>query len=39
MYPMYITGILVYHGPREEVIPFFEGLGFRLRPQTWLALF
>ncbi|EIE26053.1 ATP-binding cassette transporter [Coccomyxa subellipsoidea C-169] len=32
-------GLLVYHGPKEEVVPFFEGLGFRLPPRKGTADF
>jgi hypothetical protein len=33
------AGCLVYHGPREEVVPFFESLGFRLPPRKGTADF
>ena len=29
----------MFHGPREDVIPFFEGLGFRLPPRVGVADF
>lgn len=29
----------MYHGPKEEVVPFFEGLGFRLPPRKGTADF
>ncbi|CAL5426860.1 unnamed protein product [Camellia sinensis] len=32
-------GYLVYHGPREEVLEFFESLGFRLPPRKGVADF
>ncbi|KAH7838131.1 hypothetical protein Vadar_022406 [Vaccinium darrowii] len=32
-------GYLVYHGPREEVLDFFESLGFRLPPRKGVADF
>lgn len=33
------AGCLVYHGPREQVVPFFESLGFRLPPRKGTADF
>ena len=33
------AGCLVYHGPREQVVPFFELLGFRLPPRKGTADF
>jgi hypothetical protein len=33
------AGVLVFHGPREEVVPFFEGLGFALPPRKGVADF
>lgn len=32
-------GYLVYHGPRAEVIEFFDSLGFRLPPRKGVADF
>ena len=32
-------GRLVFHGPKEDVIPFFEQLGFRLPPRKGTADF
>lgn len=32
-------GSIVYHGPREGVLPFFEGLGLQLPPRKGLADF
>ena len=32
-------GHIVYHGPREEVLPFFESLGFQLPERKGLADF
>ncbi|KAF6153601.1 hypothetical protein GIB67_027468 [Kingdonia uniflora] len=32
-------GYIVYHGPREKVIKFFESLGFRLPPRKGVADF
>ncbi|KAL6967671.1 ABC transporter G member 31, variant 3 [Sarracenia purpurea var. burkii] len=32
-------GYLVYHGPREEVLEFFESLGFRIPPRKGVADF
>jgi hypothetical protein len=29
----------VYHGPKEEVVPFFESLGFKLPPRKGTADF
>ena len=29
----------MYHGPREQVVPFFESLGFRLPPRKGTADF
>ena len=29
----------MFHGPREEVVPFFEGLGFALPPRKGVADF
>jgi len=29
----------VYHGPKEDVIPFFETLGFKLPPRKGTADF
>jgi hypothetical protein len=34
-----VPGVVVYHGPREQVVPFFEGLGFRLPPRKGVADF
>ena len=33
------AGCLVYHGPREQVVPFFESLGFRLPSRKGTADF
>ena len=33
------AGVLVFHVPREEVVPFFEGLGFALPPRKGVADF
>ena len=33
------AGCLVYHGPREQVVPFFESLGFKLPPRKGTADF
>ncbi len=33
------AGIIVYHGPRDEVMCFFEGLGFQLPPRKGVADF
>ena len=33
------VGCLVYHGPREQVVPFFESLGFKLPPRKGTADF
>lgn len=33
------VGIIVYHGPRDEVMCFFEGLGFQLPPRKGVADF
>ena len=33
------AGIIVYQGPRSHVVPFFEGLGFRLPPRKGAADF
>ena len=30
---------MVFHGPREDVVPFFEGLGFRLPERKGVADF
>jgi len=30
---MYDAGQLVYHGPREEVVPFFASCGFQCPPR------
>lgn len=35
----FCIGILVYSGPRTEVVPFFEGLGFALPPRKGVADF
>ncbi|CAL8470297.1 g9839 [Coccomyxa elongata] len=32
-------GRLVYHGPKEEVVPFFESLGFKMPPRKGTADF
>lgn len=32
-------GYVVYHGPRENIIEFFESLGFRLPPRKGVADF
>ena len=29
----------MYHGPREQVVPFFESLGFKLPPRKGTADF
>ena len=34
-----ITGHVVFHGPREDVLPFFEALGFRLPERKGIADF
>lgn len=36
---MCAAGCLVYHGPREQVVPFFESLGFKLPPRKGTADF
>lgn len=36
---MAVAGHLVYHGPKEEVVPFFESLGFKLPPRKGTADF
>ena len=33
------AGHVVFHGPREEVLPFFSGLGFRLPERKGIADF
>ena len=35
----YSVGQLVYHGPREHVLEFFESLGFKLPPRKGTADF
>ncbi len=34
-----VAGCLVYHGPREQVVPFFDSLGFKLPPRKGTADF
>lgn len=36
---LFVPGRLVYHGPKEEVVPFFESLGFALPPRKGTADF
>ncbi|KMS94738.1 hypothetical protein BVRB_015760, partial [Beta vulgaris subsp. vulgaris] len=36
---MLSEGNIVYHGPREEVLQFFESIGFRLPPRKGVADF
>lgn len=36
---LWAAGCLVYHGPREQVVPFFESLGFTLPPRKGTADF
>ncbi len=33
------AGIIVYHGPREDVVPFFDGLGFEMPERKGVADF
>jgi hypothetical protein len=33
------AGHVVFHGPREEVLPFFSGLGFQLPERKGIADF
>ena len=33
------AGIIVYHGPREHVVPFFDGLGFEMPERKGVADF
>lgn len=33
------AGRMVYHGPREQVVPFFESLGFSLPERKGVADF
>ncbi len=32
-------GHVIYHGPKEEVLPFFESLGFKLPPRKGIGDF
>ncbi len=32
-------GHIIYHGPKEEVLPFFESLGFKLPPRKGIGDF
>ena len=34
-----LEGHMVYHGPRADVLDFFESLGFRLAPRKVVAEF
>lgn len=34
-----VTGRMVYHGPREQVVPFFDSLGFSLPERKGVADF
>lgn len=34
-----VTGRTVYHGPRDQVVPFFEQLGFQIPERKGVADF